>query len=497
MSTGQWKLLIVCGMSESEKLWMYYRMHGSAGILKNIPVAISLILSILLTFSSVSVAQPGAFEIGTATKVINPEIGGWVQGAGVPRRATQIRDNLEANAVFLTNGEVKILMVSCDLVGLESDYATRLREAMGVASGVLPRNILISCTHTHGGPSLVKTNYLMPLDTAYMEKLKVWMVQLAKEAVASAQPGKVGWIKDELQIGYNRRLTWADGSHSMHGDASRKDFSGLEGPDDPQHMAMFFKDLDDQLLAIAYHNTTHPTIFYADGIYSADFPGEVRKSFRQEFTKDLPVLFLNGAQGDISMENMLDRRPESDEEKIHRISKMVFDKTLELYMQDIEYKIDPVLKHTYEDLKLAVRLPDPGTLAESRRILKRIDAGENIRGMGMIMAFGAVHLQETFGDHPFDVLPIHAMRIDDLAIVTQPCELYCQFGLDIKARSPSSNTIVIGLTDGYNGYCPTIYGFLGGGYSGAPISWTRLEPNAGYKIVETGSRLLNKIWRKE
>src|SRR5690606_27876840 len=125
-------------------------------------------------------------------------------------------------------------------------------------------------------------------------------------------PGQVGWARDELQIGYNRRLTWADGTHTMHGNAKRRDFTGLEGPDDSQHLAIFFKDLDDNLLAIAYHNTTHPTIFYGDGVYSADFPGEVRKSFRDEFYADLPVLFLNGAQGDISMENMLDRRKESD-----------------------------------------------------------------------------------------------------------------------------------------------------------------------------------------
>jgi len=145
-------------------------------------------------------------------------------------------------------------------------------------------------------------------------------------------------------------------------------------------------------------------------------------------------------------------------------------------------------------LKVKVRLPETENLVASREILRRIDAGENIRGMEMIMAFGAVHLQDTFGENPFDILPVHAVRIGDLAITTQPCELFCQFGLDIKRRSPGKGTIVVGMTDGYNGYCPTVYGLLGGGYSGAPISWTRLEYDAGYKIVETSSILLNKLW---
>lgn len=440
-------------------------------------------------------AQSEGLKIGAATKIITPELDSWVQGAGVPKKASSVRDELEVNGLYFSKGDFQLLMVSCDFAGIEPDLNVRLREAMGAATGILPRDILISSTHTHGGPSLLKTNYLMPLDTAYMKELLPWMVDLAKEAVGAAQPGKIGWAEGEVQIGYNRRLTWADGTHSMHGDASRKDFAGLEGPDDPQHLALFAADLKGNLLSIIYHNTTHPTIFYADGIFSADFPGEVRKTFRKEFKKSLPVLFLNGAQGDISMENMLDRKSESDEVKMKKITDLVVGETMRLY-KNIEYQTDPVLEHQYHDLKVKVRLPETGTLIRSKEILKRIDAGENIRGMEMIMAFGAVHLQETFGENPFDILPVHAIRIGDLAIVTQPCELFSQFGLDIKRRSPGKSTIVVGMTDGYNGYCPTIYGLLGGGYSGSPISWTRLEPEAGYKIVETSAILLNKVWAK-
>lgn len=448
----------------------------------------------LFMISMCAYGQANVFQIGTASRIINPEIGSWVQGAGVPKKAEKIRDNLEANGVYLSNGDVQLLLISCDLVGLEPEYNVRLREVMAVASGIPVRNIMISSTHTHGGPSLVRTNYLMPLDTAYMENLETWMVALAREAVESKKPGKIGWAKDELQIGFNRRLTWADGSHTMHGNANRSDFTGLEGPDDPQHLAIFFKDLEDNLLAIAYHNTTHPTIFYGDGVFSADFPGVVRNSFRNQYDENLTVLFLNGAQGDISMENMMDRKSETDEEKIHRVSKMVFQKTMDLYHTNIVYDENPILRHVYEDLKVGVRLPSSEIVAESREVLSRIDEGENIRGMEMIMAFGSIHLQEKYGDAPFDILPVHGIRLGDLAIVTQSCELYCQFGLDIKRRSPVPNTIVVGLTDGLNGYCPTVYGFLGGGYSGAPISWTRLEPYAGYKIVETASRLLNELW---
>jgi hypothetical protein len=174
----------------------------------------------------------------------------------------------------------------------------------------------------------------------------------------------------------------------------------------------------------------------------------------------------------------------------------VAEETLRLY-ERVKYDEHPALAHSYEDLRVKVRLPEASALADARKVLARLDAGEMIGGQATIMAFGAVNLQERFGQNPSDTLPVHCARIGDVALVTEPCELFCQFGLDIKRRSPAPITAVVGLTDGYGGYCPTIYGILGGGYSGQAISWTRLEPNAGYLIVESAGRLLNLVWQKD
>ena len=468
-------------------------------------VELPVVIAALMAGTAVPLAAEGDAEktnnaraqirVGASSCVINPQIGDWVQGAGVAKRATEIRDNLEANGLYLSDGKTQLLLVSCDLAVLTSSRVSAMREAVGQATGIPPRDILITCTHTHGGPSVVRTNYLMPVDQAYLDRLQGWLVEISKEAVQSARPGKIGWGKGTAQIGFNRRLCWADGSHTMHGDATRKDFSGLEGPDDPQHLALFAADNDGKLIAVLYHNTTHPTLFYATGIFSADFPGEARGILRKELG-DVPVLYLNGAQGDISMQDMLHPRKESRQQKLSRIGRMVADETLRL-VKSVEYHAHPLLGHTFEDLKVNVRLPQPERLDEARKVLARIDAGEDIRGMQMIMAFGAVHLQELYGENPVDTLPVHAVRIGDVGLVTQPCELYCQFGLDIKRRSPAPITAVVGLADGFCGYCPTVYSILGGGYSGEPLSWTRLEPNAGYLIVESAGPMLNRLWREQ
>ena len=195
----------------------------------------------------------------------------------------------------------------------------------------------------------------------------------------------------------------------------------------------------------------------------------------------------------MTLGDLLNPVQETKEEKMKRVTDMVVKETMRLY-ENAKFDEDPVLMHDYYDLKVGVRLPSVEQLVDGRRVLDSIDAGANIRGMPMIMAFGAVYLQEKYGDNPFDILPVHAIRIGNLAMVTQPCELFCQFGLDIKRRSPVPNTMVVSMTDGFGGYCPTIYGILGGGYTGTPIAWTRLEPYAGYKIVETASKLLYELW---
>ena len=92
--------------------------------------------------------DPPSLQVGAASKVINNRVGGWVQGSGSARLATKQRDNLEANGLYLSNGKTQLLLVSCDLVGLNSAHVAAMREAMGEVAGIPPHNILIACTHT-------------------------------------------------------------------------------------------------------------------------------------------------------------------------------------------------------------------------------------------------------------------------------------------------------------------------------------------------------------
>ena len=268
-------------------------------------------------------------KAGAATCDITNELGTAIQGATVGGVAKSVRDPLQANALYLSNDTTSVLWVSCDFGGLEPRWTLAARNAMAQASGLPQRTILIGSTHT-GGPSIIPTNYLKSIDENYLNKLIGWLADVARRAVEGAVPAVVRYGQGKARIGYNRRCCWADGTHTMFGDTSREDFIGLEGPDDPTHTAIGVETIQGDPIAVLHANTAHPCTFYGADFYSADYPGMARTCLRNVMG-DIPVLFFNGAQGDICTNDITLTRPaESAERSMARQSYLLAGETLRL-----------------------------------------------------------------------------------------------------------------------------------------------------------------------
>ena len=309
---------------------------------------------------------------GAAACDITNELGTVIQGATVGGVARSIRDPLQANALYLSREATSLLLVSCDLGGLEPRWTVPAREAMAEACGVPARSILIGSTHT-GGPSIIPSNYRKAIDERYLGRLIDWLRDLAREAVESAQSAVMRYGQGTARIGYNRRCCWADGTHSMYGDTGRSDFMGLEGPTDPTHTVIGVETADGTPLAVLYANTAHPSTFYGADFYSADYPGTAR-AFLREVLGDIPVLFFNGAQGDICTEDITaPRTKESAESKLARLGHILAGETLRL-LHESKPAPAPILRHAFMDMETEVRLPAPERLAWAEGILSRVDA---------------------------------------------------------------------------------------------------------------------------
>ena len=434
-------------------------------------------------------------KAGTARQVINNELGTHIQAAGHLKKVQYIRDDLEANALWLESGECGILFVTCDLVGLALDYVQRILPDIAEAAGVPKESILIGCSHTHSGPSILGPSHPdKPIDEAYLHRLKDWLCRIAREAVASAEPVRVAWGCGRAEIGYNRRVCLADGSHQMHGDPMDPQATGLEGQNDPQHTALFVQNMNGNLKAVLYNNTAHPVIFYGADFLSADYPGLAR-SFLRNALGDIGVLFFNGTIGDISIvdEFWKKRSPEKAEQKLARAAHLVAGETLRL-LQHADFRDDLALAHTMARFDVGLRALPPERLRWAQEVMREYRAGQaTTEGLGVPKAHMTLLLHERFGGKETETIDLHAGHVGELAFATVPCEIFCHFGLQTKRRSPFPETAVFGLVNGDAGYCPTIEGAMGGSWEGTIALSSRWDQEAGYRIVDALCRMLYQL----
>ncbi len=433
---------------------------------------------------------------GSATRTINNDLGTHIQAAGHLKTVQYIRDDLEANALWIESEGSGLLFISCDLVGLELDFVQGLLCDVAEAAGIPRDNVVIGCSHTHSGPSIVgPTHPDKPIDDTYLERLRTWLCALATEAVCAAETVEVAWGKGLAEIGYNRRICLADGSHVMHGDPGCPNATGLEGEHDPQHSVLFIRAPGGPLKAVLYNNTAHPVNFYGADFLSADFPGLARQYLRDVFG-NIPVLFFNGTIGDIAIydEYWKRRTPETAEQRVARTAHLIAGETLRL-LQHAQFRAEADVGHTVTQFAAELRpLPEErlewaeGVMADYR------DGNRDEPGP---LAFPTAHMtllyHQRFGDKNSETIDLHAGRVGEMAFVTVPCEIFCHFGLQLKRRSPFPITAVFGMTNGEMGYCPTIEGALGGSWEGTVSLTSRWDVTTGYRIVDEWSRMLHSL----
>jgi len=70
-----------------------------------------------------------------------------------------------------------------------------------------------------------------------------------------------------------------------------------------------------------------------------------------------------------------------------------------------------------------------------------------------------------------------------------------EFGLDIKNRSPFKNNMISTLTNGSNGYIAIREAFDQGGYETKLSTYTNLEPETGYKMVDTAIEIMKAFFK--
>ena len=97
-------------------------------------------------------AEPVAVKAAWFRRDISCDVGATLAGYGNNDVSVGKLDDLEMNGLCVDDGRDKVLVISFDLLALDKGTIKHVRSVAAKELGIKEANVLVSCTHTHGGP---------------------------------------------------------------------------------------------------------------------------------------------------------------------------------------------------------------------------------------------------------------------------------------------------------------------------------------------------------
>ena len=191
-------------------------------------------------------------------------------------------DDLYARVLVLGDHDTLVAIVCMDLVGLDFEFADRLRTAvqnLGVTAA------LFNCSHTHNAPVSVPYKqigwqYYLEHDGAWRSNVLQLVVTAVQRALASMQDVILSSHRASVTIGYSRRpepstvVPWTDVLRINRSDGSP--------------------------LAVLFSHAAHPVVVHnTDSRFTADYPGYAVRTVQNAMGDGTHAMFAQACGGNI------------------------------------------------------------------------------------------------------------------------------------------------------------------------------------------------------
>lgn len=351
-----------------------------------------------------------------------------------------------ARALVFERGEERVLLLSVDLVGIDSRLVTELRSRLA-SEGLRYSAVILAATHTHSGPGTFARSTLfefLVLDRYIPEiadRLLRGMTQATRQAEQRKVPARVG-----------------GGSGTATGITT----SRLDLPLDPEVGVLKVVAHDGAPVALLWNYAVHGTALGQDNRrFSGDLMGIAAQ--RLEQTLGVPALYTNGAVGDVSPA----RHGLAGAEVL---GEALAAEVLAVWSR-VAPEADTVLSVAVEPLAL------PRPRLSLRGCLGRWVPASATLGLGWALPRQSMLVGVAVGAH---------------AWVTIPGELQTQLGQEVKAegRRLFRNAFLVGLANDYLGYFLTRDAFRRAGYIECASFYGE---TGGETVAERAKALLRRL----
>jgi hypothetical protein len=343
-----------------------------------------------------------------------------------------VHDPLRVRALALESGGLSVVWLSVDLLAVDPNMIEEVRAHLADRGGE-PPILIVSASHTHSGPGAYADSAFWAFVAVDRESQAVrkaiadGMEKAAREALRRRAPALLAWGKTT---------------------ATGVGMSRLDQPLDPELGLLKVMGADGRPVALVWNYAIHGTALgRANSLLSGDLMADA--SARLERDTGAPVLFVNGAAGDVSPR-------QRGWPGVEGAGAALASAALHAWRT-----LPPGRDLTLRAVRSQVSLP--GAALSVRNCTGRWVPAALRLGLGWTLPESA---------------DLTAVRIGGTAWVTIPGELQTRLGLEIKTagRRTFEETFVAGYSNDYLGYfltrrdyarpsyvaCGSLYGENGG-----------------------------------
>ena len=490
----------------------------------------------------------GRLFVGWSEVSITPDKKIALAGQFYERVSEYVESPVTVTALAVESDGEQMIICSCDLVNIGSNLVAAVRERIKSSVFEIDTDkIIISAIHTHSSHDYdhgdshdftraqqILDSYLPP-EKQYVPKvspkgedfmdeseaLEFLITVAVLKAWENRKPARYAQGFGRAAVGMCRRACYSDGSAKMWGDTNSAAFTELEGGSDSGIEMLFFYDDDEKLTGVAANVACPAQVLEHRSFISSDYWGKVKTILREKYGDELYVLGLCSAAGDQCPRDLIRWvEPETpvDDPNIEKYEALNRDADPSMFdtdgcklvgqriVNEIIMALDRV-RRTYDEAvlkheKLMVDLPlrrvTPKEYENAKEELKKYAVGveghinfnDNAK---MDIHTGTLLRWER--QHKENIVPVevHIARLGNVAIATNPFELFLDYGNQIRARSRARQTILIQLACNNEGYLPTEKAEQGSHYS-AYVSSGSVGHDGGDMLVRKTIEEINRMF---
>jgi neutral ceramidase len=416
------------------------------------------------------------------TTVTPPAKGTFLIGPMKP--STGVYDDLWARALVLAQGDRRVALLTLDYLGFDFAYNDLLLDAVSRATGIPPRHILINCAHNHNAPLTIPWGqWEKNKDKPYHKMLPERLADIAKRACDGLQPARIGYKREPVQVGFNRRLPTDKGIVM----APNRSGAALPWVD-----VLRIEGHNGKRIAVLMSHAAHPVIVHeASTLITADYPGFAVAALRKLQGDSGVCMFAQGCGGNINgfpLQGGIDAAAAAGRDLANAA-----DRALRSPGDSAD---GGQLKVASCDLSLPLASPPP--VAECEKMLAAEKDGVRKQQLTELLDIARGGQPQT------KQLRIRAFALgDQLCVLGFSHEMFAEYGQFVEQVSPFAHNVVLAYTNGVECYVGTEKDYLlgdRGGYETSPMGAALryngrlpLAPQAERQIKAGIVRLLNRL----